>query len=238
MIIIPDIHGRTFWKDCIKGLENEEIIFLGDYLDPYPEENITRRDAIENFREIINFKKAHMDNVILLLGNHDFIKYIFKDMYECRTDFTNMKEIEEIFKENNDLFTVGYYKKLKYKTYLFTHAAFLKRWVEDCSEYLGEFETPEEIIDFLNNIFITDPDIFCKLVNWAGWVRGGWHQCGSIIWGDIRECSFKHPQFKRYYNIYGHTQLKKPIIEKYWACLDCRRGFVLNEDTRKIEEIK
>ena len=24
MIIIPDIHGRTFWKDCVKGHENEQ----------------------------------------------------------------------------------------------------------------------------------------------------------------------------------------------------------------------
>ena len=73
MIIIPDIHGRTFWKDCVKGHENEEIIFLGDYLDPYPAEWITRKEAILNFQEILEFKKAHMNNVILLLGNHDFI---------------------------------------------------------------------------------------------------------------------------------------------------------------------
>ena len=34
ILIIPDIHGRTFWKECIK-CECDEIIFLGDYLDPY-----------------------------------------------------------------------------------------------------------------------------------------------------------------------------------------------------------
>ena len=27
MIIIPDIHGRSFWKDAVKGHENEKIIF-------------------------------------------------------------------------------------------------------------------------------------------------------------------------------------------------------------------
>ena len=42
MIICADIHGRTFWKDAIaKKRENEKIIFLGDYLEPYPQEGIT-----------------------------------------------------------------------------------------------------------------------------------------------------------------------------------------------------
>lgn len=239
MIIIPDIHGRTFWKDCVKGHENEEIIFLGDYLDPYPAEWITRKEAILNFQEILEFKKAHMNNVILLLGNHDFIQYIFKKMHECRTDFTNMEKIENLFKENMHLFKVGYYKKLKYKTYLFTHAAFLKKWVEDCGEYLAEFKKPEEIIDFLNDILFTDPVLLCELINRVGYCRGGWYPHGSIVWGDIRECSTKHPQFKRYYNIFGHTQLKsQPIIEKFLACLDCRKGFILDEETREIKAIE
>ena len=40
ILIIPDIHGRTFWKECIKCREYDEIIFLGDYLDPYSFEGI------------------------------------------------------------------------------------------------------------------------------------------------------------------------------------------------------
>lgn len=38
-LIIPDVHGRTFWKKSVYDyLENHpevKIIFLGDYLDPY-----------------------------------------------------------------------------------------------------------------------------------------------------------------------------------------------------------
>jgi predicted phosphodiesterase len=57
ILIIPDIHGRTFWKETIEKHKDEvdKIIFLGDYLDPYPWENITRKDAIRNLEEIINF---------------------------------------------------------------------------------------------------------------------------------------------------------------------------------------
>ena len=51
MIIIPDIHGRTFWKQAIQGKETEDIVFLGDYLDPYSDEGISGADALLNFRE-------------------------------------------------------------------------------------------------------------------------------------------------------------------------------------------
>ena len=40
LIIIPDIHGRTFWKEAIQKYPNSKTIFLGDYLDPYPHEGI------------------------------------------------------------------------------------------------------------------------------------------------------------------------------------------------------
>ena len=67
-IIIPDVHGRTFWREAVKGRENENIIFLGDYLDPYPSEGITPEKAYRELLDIIDFKKEHIDNVVLLLG--------------------------------------------------------------------------------------------------------------------------------------------------------------------------
>ena len=74
-LIIPDVHGRQFWKDAVSQYEGkvEKIIFLGDYLDPYPDEGITRKDAIRNFEEIIDYKINNSDKVVLLLGNHKFI---------------------------------------------------------------------------------------------------------------------------------------------------------------------
>ena len=71
MIIIPDVHGRTFWKEAVKGRENEEIVFLGDYIDPYGYEGITPEDGIIALEDIIKFKQDHPNNVHLLLGNHD-----------------------------------------------------------------------------------------------------------------------------------------------------------------------
>lgn len=54
IIAIPDIHGRTFWKIVENDKSDSTIVFLGDYLDPYPHEKITFEDALVNFEEIID----------------------------------------------------------------------------------------------------------------------------------------------------------------------------------------
>ena len=93
LIIVPDVHGRTFWKD-IMGYEDTPVVFLGDYLDPYPRENIGKRQAIDNFLKILDYSKQN-DNVTLLLGNHDMeINYVepHKDCdhlcYDCEKGST------------------------------------------------------------------------------------------------------------------------------------------------------
>ena len=85
-LIIGDFHfgiktNSTSWLDTQLKLFREQlipasrknidrIIFLGDYLDEYPDEGITRNQSKENFKEIIDFKSNNPDKVILLLGNH------------------------------------------------------------------------------------------------------------------------------------------------------------------------
>ena len=76
ILIIPDVHGRTFWHKAKEMIDSvDKVVFLGDYLDPYPSEGITTEQAIEEFKDIIQFKKDNMDKVILLLGNHKINKF-------------------------------------------------------------------------------------------------------------------------------------------------------------------
>ena len=72
ILVLGDIHGRSFWKDAVEKHfdECDRIIFLGDYLDEYPDECITRNQSKENFKEIIDLKKKNKDKVVLTLGNH------------------------------------------------------------------------------------------------------------------------------------------------------------------------
>ena len=70
-LIIPDIHGRDFWKDAIDKVDisKDTVVFLGDYLDPYDQEfdgmpyDMLIEDTINNFKEILDFKKKHKKKV-------------------------------------------------------------------------------------------------------------------------------------------------------------------------------
>ena len=232
IIIIPDVHGRTYWKDAIRGRENNDIIFLGDYLDPYPLENIDKEFAITNFEEIIEFKKAHMDNVTLLLGNHDFMTYISQEMGSCRTDFLNAGKIANIFYINRDLFKLGTTREVNGVKYSFTHAPILKMWVEDPynEKYFKDVKDPGHVIRILQKLYDTKDAGLYKLLNQVSWCRGGYNDAGSSVWADVRECPKETPLYDGWYEIFGHTQLITEIIEPNFADLDCRAGFILNSD--------
>ena len=58
ILIIPDVHGRAFWKDAVSNYPDLPVVFLGDYLDPYAHENIYQEEALANFEEILAFKQA------------------------------------------------------------------------------------------------------------------------------------------------------------------------------------
>ena len=51
---MPDVHGRNNWKEQLHFFnpDVDSVIFLGDYLDPYPGE-VSKEDAICNFESII-----------------------------------------------------------------------------------------------------------------------------------------------------------------------------------------
>lgn len=79
ILIIPDVHGRTFWRVAEEVInEMDKVVFLGDYLDPYPEENITPDDALNEFCKILEFKNKYPEKVVLLIGNHKILNlFIF-----------------------------------------------------------------------------------------------------------------------------------------------------------------
>ena len=75
--------------------------------------------------------------------------------------------------------------------------------------------------------------------------RGGDMFYGSCEWADLRE----HIDIKNstsdnlipkgedgIYQIFGHTQVKSPIITDKWVCLDCKKGFIIDTLTHEINE--
>ena len=233
MIIIPDVHGRVFWKEIVKNSE-DKIIFLGDYVDPYPGENISLIGALDNLSEIIDYKKSNPSKVILLLGNHDFM-YMDSEhnKYSCRHDFENEPKITKLLMNNRDLFQMNYSIEVKNKLYIFSHAGILKPWIEKYKKLFGEFPGS---LDKINELYRNWDSEFISSLLEISYYRGGWSDFGSMIWSDVREHSVSCEE--NIYQIFGHTQLKdKPIIEKHFADLDCRRPFFFDEKTGDIKEI-
>lgn len=226
ILIIPDLHGRTFWREpVIKHLNdsNIHIVFLGDYLDPYTNiDEITAEEAFEEFKYLIQTVKT-AKNVTMLLGNHDYA-YLgnLVNLNSCRKDMERKYDIATIFNDNNSLFKIAY----EYDKYLFTHAGVILDWFNRvCPDQPLNSETL--------NTLINNPHALMQV----SYERGGYSRDGSCIWADVYEHMFQKDI--GYYQIFAHSYqytTKQPIIQPNFAMLDCAKAFMLNLETGDIVE--
>lgn len=221
ILIVPDVHGRKFWKEALNY--DGRIIFLGDYTDPYPDENITQEDAYNNLLEIINFKKNNSDRVTLLIGNHEL--HYYDILFECsRFSFTFYDRYNALLtsEENKDLFQLC----KQNENYLFIHAGILKEWYD---KYYEQFSSLGNTLEKqLNTLFVSNKKPFGDVSFKYRW---GYSACGSPIWADIREHLIEEPFNKDIIQIIGHTQLssEEPLIKDNIRLLDNRKLYLLRE---------
>ena len=229
LLVIPDIHCRTFWKEAVEKYKDEvdRIIFLGDYLDPYPWEcatdGITRKSGIKNFEEIIEFKSQNKDKVILLLGNHDLAYWNKRFNPKIRFDSSHAYHITQDFLSHKSLFQLAHEETINDKRYLFTHAGVMMPWYEHYKDLIGELtaDNLNKLKDFGGGI---------EALSQLSRFRGGWEWIGSIVWSDIDERKIANGDFDGIYQVFGHSQQEKhPVITPTWACLDCRKAFILDD---------
>lgn len=235
MIVIPDIHGRTFWKETVKLRKpREEVIFLGDYMDPYPYEGIDYSEAFKNLNEIIEYKKKYPSLVTLLIGNHD-IHYIHNmGGGNSRYDYFHSRQIESKFNENRDLFLLAYEKKIGKKKFIFSHAGIHKAWIND---WFGNSVTKKNVVDYLNNLYRTESTDLLRALDQYSVYRNGWESYGSILWADIREWTKSEKSDYGDVQVFGHTQLKNDPINlgDVLYDIDVRRGFRIDENGNVCE---
>ena len=220
ILIVPDVHGRAFWHRALELVDQvDQIVFLGDYLDPYSHEGISFDLALEEFNKILEFKKEYPDLITLLVGNHD-MHYIIKDFMDCSRRNTDMlDQLHTLYNSNLDLFNLIHIED----DWLFSHAGVYKGWMDKYEFTLEDLN----LKTFLGSHWPALEDL--------SMYRGGYNYVGSCIWADIRE-SVKNELFPGYKQIVGHTQLNdKPYITDKIACVDVRRCFILDTITGKIE---
>lgn len=220
ILVVPDVHGRAFWHRAMELVDQvDQIVFLGDYLDPYSYEGISFDLALEEFHKILEFKEEYPELVTLLVGNHDF-HYLIKDFMDCsRRNYAKLDELNKLYNDNLDKFALIH---IDPDGWLFSHAGIYKEWMDKYEFTLEDLN----LKTFLESYEIALEDL--------SWYRGGYNPVGSCVWADLRE-SLKHKLISGYKQIVGHTQLdNKPYITDNIACLDVRRCFILDTLTGDI----
>lgn len=236
-LIIPDLHGRAFWREPVmETLQDTDahIVFLGDYHDPYPQE-FDYDDlgyllkSVDQFKEIIELKKQNPDRITLLLGNHDCGYAISDNICSSRMDRSHQRELESLFQDNRNLFQLAEECDIAGRHIVFSHAGILKGWVD---LVWGEdiLDPNFNVVDQLNNAWLTDHygilDSLGNYDNYRGW---GGFEYGSPVWSDIRAWLYVTPEETFGFNIVGHTQVARPVILDTIADLDCRKAFYLDD---------
>lgn len=220
ILIVPDVHGRAFWHRALELVDQvDQIVFLGDYLDPYSHEGISFNLSLEEFNKILEFKKEYPDLITLLVGNHD-MHYIIEDFMDCsRRNTAMLDQLHKLYNSNLDLFNLIRIED----DWLFSHAGVYKGWMDKYEFTLEDLN----LKTFLGSHWPALEDL--------SMYRGGYNFIGSCVWADIRE-SVKNELFPGYKQVVGHTQLNdKPYITDKIACVDVRRCFILDTITGKIE---
>ena len=126
LVAIGDIHGRNIWKQIVaKEHDADEFVFVGDYFDSF---TVKGPDQINNFLDIIEFKKQSKVPVILLIGNHDHHYYPGVDDSGTSGYQTLLApSIKYVVNENKQYLQAAY----QVGEFVFTHAGLSSEWLDD-----------------------------------------------------------------------------------------------------------
>jgi len=193
IIALGDTHGEQWWKEIVETEKDaDKIIFVGDYFDSF---YVRPKDQIENFKEIIEFKKQNIDKVELLFGNHDF-HYLSKmgERY-CGYKKEHSDEYQVLIK---DALREGLMKMAHIEgEYLFSHAGISSTWLVEAGFEAGD------VAAFVNGTFKTAPEKF-KFFDKPGSDTTGDNIYQSPIW--IRPRSLAEDATPKYIQVIGHTR--------------------------------
>lgn len=249
IIVIPDVHGEIFWKEPVQKYidQVDRIIFLGDYLDPYPEEgkDYYPQGLFDNLMDIIDLKRANMDKVVLLKGNHDqhYASEKFRDL-ACgsRCDPNNWGVYNAVFVRDQELFKLAHLEMINGIPYIFSHAGMTLNWINKVNSTLWKLAD--------NKISVADPDIIERINtlddNDEGQemlaIIGRYRnfigpKSGSILWADIEEHTYpvapKAYGLNKVFQVFGHSRLdsnKADLIEfENIALIDSEQCFLIDE---------
>jgi hydrogenase maturation factor len=148
LVAIGDIHGRNIWKQIVaKEHDADEFVFVGDYFDSF---TVKGPDQINNFLDIIEFKKQSKVPAILLIGNHDHHYYPGVDDSGTSGYQTLLApSIKYVVNENKQYLQAAY----QVGEFVFTHAGLSSEWLDDSIEDWNA----DNVVEKVNELFQYQP---------------------------------------------------------------------------------
>jgi predicted phosphodiesterase len=229
IIALGDTHGRSTWKSIVAENTFDKIIFIGDYFDNH--DGISADEQISNFGEILTYKLQHPNQVILLIGNHDF--HYLKHSNETYKGYQKEHhvEIEEMldFALQNNLLQMCF----KHQHFLFTHAGVTNTWLSN-----NAYDAMIPIDTFINQLFMQNPKAFSFTIG-HNYSPNGDDVSQTPIW--VRPNSLFDDAFAGYVQIVGHTPKSRlKILHQKIVLLDTlnKSGEFLCIDEGELQVMK
>ena len=165
LVAIGDIHGRDYWKQIIEQEQDADVfVFVGDYFDSF---TIKGSDQINNFLDIVEFKKQSKVPVILLIGNHDYHYYPgIEDSGTSGYQTLMAPSIKHVVSDNKQYLQAAY----QVGEFVFTHAGLSSEWLDD----IVNGWSVDSLDATINDLFRFQPN---KLA------YRSYKQVGSIVYG-------------------------------------------------------
>jgi hypothetical protein len=148
LVAIGDIHGRDYWKQIIDQEQDADMfVFVGDYFDSF---TIKGPDQINNFLDIVEFKKTTDKEVILLIGNHDYHYYPgIEDSGTSGYQTLMAPSIKHVVSDNKQHLQAAY----QVDEFVFTHAGLSSEWLDD---NIVMWDVPN-LAMYVNDLFYYQP---------------------------------------------------------------------------------
>ena len=148
LVAIGDIHGRDIWKQIVaKEHDADEFVFVGDYFDSF---TVKGPDQINNFLDIIEFKKQSKVPITLLIGNHDYHYYPGIDETGTSGYQTLLApSIKHVVGDNKQYLQAAY----QVGEFVFTHAGLSSEWLDDSIEDWNA----DNVVEKVNELFQYQP---------------------------------------------------------------------------------
>ena len=210
---IGDIHGRSVWKEIVKTeSDSDRFVFVGDYFDSFV---ISGVEQIQNFKDIIEFKKNSDKEVILLLGNHDH-HYMSNETYSGFQPYLRW-DAESILRENLNHLQIAF----SFDNILCSHAGISPVWLDN---HIPGWKK-ETMVDDINDLYRYTPTSFN--FTHGGYDPYGNHPTQGPMWirpRALMESNKGDNGLKKFYiQIVGHTE-QENIHESFVATQKTRGG--------------